>query len=224
MLEAIVFDVDGTLVTYRFDAPRARVAMVEELSSLGFDVAGLGSSTPTQQIIDAALRQTDSGGPEMGRDEVRRRMYAVLDRFDEESAASASLLPGVRDTLEELRSKGLRMAVMTNSGRRSASKVLSRWDLAAFFEFVLTRDDVDAMKPRPEGLTKAVAKLALPPESVCYVGDTIYDIVAAGRAGIKVVSVATGNYTPERLRSEGADSVIASLAELPRALGLEFAR
>jgi len=60
-----------------------------------------------------------------------------------------------------------------------------------------------------------VGLLSLPKEEVCYVGDGLYDVMAATRAGLKVISVATGNYTVESLKSQGASVVVRSLSELP---------
>ena len=87
--------------------------------------------------------------------------------------------------------------------------------------FTLTREDTRAMKPSPEGLIEAVSIVSLPPEDVYYVGDSPLDVVAAKAAGVKMVSVTTGNYSAERLRSEGADYVIASLSQLVPVLGVQ---
>lgn len=219
MTAAAIFDLDGTLVSFRFDVVGARRALLAELSGSGLSTQGLDLSTPIQQMVDSALRQSVSGGGAPGL-EVRKRMYAILDELEAEGSASASLLPGVREVLELLRAKGVRLVILTNSGRKAATKVMTEVGVTQFFEFVLTRDDTEAMKPRPDGLAKAVAALGLRPGAVCYVGDGVYDVVAAKRAGIRVISVATGNYSADSLRESGAEDVIASLSELPRVLGL----
>jgi phosphoglycolate phosphatase-like HAD superfamily hydrolase len=77
------------------------------------------------------------------------------------------------------------------------------------------------MKPRPEGLLMAVTLLSLPKESVYYVGDSTFDVMAAKAAGVKIVSVTTGNYSAERLRSQGADYVISSVSELTVVMGVQ---
>jgi HAD superfamily hydrolase (TIGR01549 family) len=211
---AAIFDVDGTLVTFHFDTRGARKALIDELSASGFDAAGLDLNTPIQKILDAAHAQTPAKG-ESAYEAFRRQAYAIIDRFEEANTASATPFPGTREALERLKSKGVRLAVLTNSGRRAASEVLQRAGLQGLFEFVLTRDDTASMKPRPEGLTMALAMLGLPGAQVFYVGDSPYDIVAAKLAGMKIISVATGNYSEASLREEGADFVISSIARLP---------
>lgn len=211
---------DGTLVTFNFDVQGSRRALFAELSRLGFDVSKLGLTSPTQSVIDTARSQVTSGGVRADFPSVKKRLFSILDNFELESAKSVHAFPGAREVLAELRARSMKLAVLTNSGRKASSRILERSSLSGLFDFVLTRDDVDAMKPSPEGVTKAVSMFALPKDRVVYVGDSPYDIMAAKAAGLKVVSVATGNYTVEKLRSEGADEVVGSLAELPRMLSM----
>jgi HAD superfamily hydrolase (TIGR01549 family) len=211
---------DGTLVTFKFDVQGTRKALTQELSDRGFDISGLGLTTPTQTILDSAWSQVASGQVKSDFLELRAHLYGILDTFESESVASTTVFPGIREALERLRSGSVRLAVLTNSGRKAALETLRRASIIDCFEFILTRDETDTMKPRPEGLKKAVALLSLAPESVYFVGDSPYDIFAAKAAGVKVISVATGNYTMERLTGEGADQVVASVAELPSLFGM----
>jgi len=217
---AAIFDIDGTLVTFRFDVQGTRRALIGELAARGFDTSGLSLTSPTQQILDAASSQVASGKVVANFAELRKEIYSILDEFEWESVASTSVFPGTRKVLEYLKSKKVRLSVLTNSGRRASSEALRRADLLDCFEFVLTRDDTEAMKPRPEGLEKAISMLGIPRDGIYYVGDSTYDVRAAKLAGLKVVSVATGNYSAERLRAEGADFVVTSVSELPRVLGV----
>ena len=213
MVSAAIFDLDGTLVSFKFDVQGTRAALLEELRRSGFNAFGLVLTSPTQAILEAAKTQSierkdlDYAG-------FRKKAYSILDTYELESAPTTSAFPGTREELDYLRSKGVRLAVLTNSGRVAADEVLDRAKLTDCFEFILTRDEIEAMKPRSDGILQALSRLHLPSVSVCYVGDSPYDIMAAKGAGVKVVSVATGNYTKDRLKSEGADFVITSITEL----------
>ena len=218
MVVGVIFDIDGTLVTFRFDVPRARKALIEELGRRGFATGGLGLSTPSQVILDSARAQSDAGRG-TNYDGLRRAAFSILDTLEAESARTVVLLPGVREALDALRSRGVRMAVLTNSGGKAAGEALERAGLLGRFEFVLTRDDTEIMKPRPEGLEMAARRFGLPRGSVYYVGDSAYDVQAGRAAGIRVIAVATGSHTAERLKAEGADYTISSLAELGALLG-----
>jgi len=214
---ASIFDIDGTLVTTNFDAQATRRALLAELSSRGADITGLGMGTPTQGILDAARARMGMEDYE----DYRKKVFSILDGFELEGMAGSTPFPGAHDVLVELKAAGVRLGVVTNSGRRSAREALGRSGLTGIFEFTLTREDTRAMKPSPEGLIEAVSIVSLTPEDVYYVGDSPLDVVAAKAAGVKMVSVTTGNYSAERLRSEGADYVIASLSQLVPVLGVQ---
>jgi pyrophosphatase PpaX len=220
MTLGILFDLDGTLVTFDFDVQGSRKALLAEFVKHGFDTTGLSLTTPTQTVIDSARAQAAAGKVSTDFEAFKRRLYGILDEFELDSGRSVTPFQGARDVLALLRSKGVKLAVLTNSGRTASSRILQKSSLSGFFDFVLTRDDVDAMKPRPDGLSQAVRLFALPRDKVVYVGDSPYDIMAAKAAGLKVISVATGTHTVERLRSEGADEVVGSLSELPSLLRL----
>ena len=220
MTFGVLFDIDGTLVTFNFDVQGSRRALFAELAKFGFDVSKLSLISPTQSVIDAARNQVESGEVRADFASIRRRLFSILDDFELESGKSVSAFPDARDTLASLRAKSAKLGVLTNSGRRAASRILERSSLAGYFDFVLTRDDVDAMKPSPDGVYKAISLFGLPKDNVVYVGDSRYDIMAAKAAGLRVVGVATGIYTSEKLQAEGADEVVGSLADLPRALSM----
>jgi len=219
MAVAAIFDIDGTLVAFKFDAQACRRALIAELGARGVDTSGLTLATPTQGILDAAkvgMKESGPGGYEL----YREKVFSMLDEFELENIDATIPFPGVRDSLLYLRSKGVRLAVLTNSGRKASSLSIKRAEVGDCLEFVLTREDTEAMKPSPQGLEQAVSMLSLPKEEVYYVGDSTFDVMAANRAGVKMVAVTTGSYSAERLKSEGADYVVPTLAQLPRVLGV----
>ena len=215
---AAIFDLDGTLVTFEFDIREWRRVLIGLMRERGFSTEGVDDGTPTQQVLDFARGQV---AVDPGRFErLRSEAFLTLDSLELRGVASSSVFPGTAEVLKSLRSKGVRLCVLTNSGRAAAYQSLRKSGLLEFFEFVLTRDDTETMKPRPEGVLKAVAMLGVTPGQACYVGDSRYDIMAAKQAGAVSVGVATGTYDAERLRKEGADFVIERLADLPAVLGV----
>ena len=208
-----IFDLDGTLVAFKLDLRSARKEVIEELGRRGYDTSALDPSAYTQMILDAAKAQTPKG-EERRFEEARRAAFDILDRFEAAGVAGARPLPGIRDALEQLRRSGVRMAVLTNSGRKAASAELEGARIGGYFEFVLTRDETVMMKPAPEGVAMAAARLGLARDSTYYVGDSPYDVRAAKAAGVKAIAIATGNHPVDRLRREGADYAAVSVTEL----------
>jgi phosphoglycolate phosphatase len=215
---AAIFDLDGTLITFTFDVMGTRRAILKEVEGRGFDVSGLELSTPTQHILDTARLQADARGRPDDYLSLRAAAYSILDGFELKGSRDAMIFPGTVEALKALRARSVRLAVLTNSGRRASDAVLKRTGLAPLFEFVFTRDETSAMKPSPRGLLEAMATLGTSAASTYYVGDGLFDVAAAHLAGVRSIGVATGNYTRERLRNEGADFVVGSLSELPALL------
>lgn len=219
MARAVIFDLDGTLVSFNFDVRGSRKALLEELASRGFEVSGYDLTLPTQEILDGARRQIAAGEVQEDYKTVRNALYLILDAFEVEGSLKSVPFRDTRETLNELKRRKVRLAVVTNSGRTATMGLLGRSGMIDYFEFVLTRDDVEYLKPNPDGLLRAVSRLSLPAPSILFVGDSVLDILAAKRAGLKVVSVATGNYSAERLKAEGADIVLPRISDLPEVIG-----
>ncbi len=218
MIRAVVFDVDGTLVTFTFDVPGTRTAIIKELVRRGYSASNLTTTTPTQDILDSAKEQVDSGRVKDDYENLRSTIFSMLDRFELDSAKKAKPIHGIAENLETLRLSSIRLGALTNGGRVVARAILKRSGLDHVFELVLSRDDVPAMKPRPDGILRALELLRLSKDELLYVGDSVYDVRAANAAGVKIASVATGTYSIERLGAEGPDFVMSSISELPTLL------
>ncbi len=210
-------------MSFEFDVVGTRRAIYTELRRSGYEARGLDDRTPTQSILDKVREQAETGKGKVGYAFVRSRIYSLLDRFEQASAEGAIALPGVREALAELKRSSL-LGVVTNSGRRAAVSVLQRNGLLDFFDLLLTRDEVSAMKPRPDGILQAIAVLGISKKDSLYVGDSIYDVMAARGAGVLVASVSSGNYDQTRLSDERPDYLMGSLTDLVGILSAHPAR
>jgi len=206
------------LVTFTFDIVGTRSALIGELLSRGYSTSNLTTMTLTQAILDSAKEQIDSGRVKDDYQTLRSRVFSMLDKFELDSAREAKPIRGTLKTLEALRLSSIRLGALTNSGRAGATRVLKKSGLMNVFELILTRDDVPAMKPKPDGILRALDLLSLSKDELLFVGDSVLDIQAADAAGVRVASVATGNYSRERLGAEGADLIMSSISELPALL------
>ncbi|MEJ2190668.1 MAG: HAD-IA family hydrolase [Acidobacteriota bacterium] len=160
-IEAVVFDLDGTLVDSAYDWPEIR-------RRLG--VTG-GS------IIDALNGLSG---------EERAARWAALEAIEAAATEGAGLHPGVRELLGLLRERGLCAALVTNNNQANATRLLERFTLD--FEVVLTRDS-GLWKPSGAPVAEAARRLGVPPERCLAVGDSHYDILAAREAGAKICVV-----------------------------------
>lgn len=120
--------------------------------------------------------------------EIRDRgAYAELNS---QSLSAVRAYKPVLSLLRNLKSEGVLLAVVTNSGRTYANIILNHLGLDQFFDVVVTYTDVgvDGMKPSPKGIRLALEKLGVQPSSeILYVGDEANDFIAAYHAGVTPV-------------------------------------
>ncbi len=122
-----------------------------------------------------------------------------IARADEIMVERTVLLPGARETLETLRLRGLRQAIVTTKFRRRIEAVLAREGCRETIDVIVGGDDVAEPKPAPEGLRLALRLLAVDAAACYYVGDSLVDAAAASAAGVPFIAVATGPTPAEDL-------------------------
>ena len=93
--------------------------------------------------------------------------------------------PHVSSTMARLRVQGIKIAVVTNSPAEVARAILVRAEISP--DALVCARDVPAPKPAPDGILKALDLLRVPAREAVFVGDTIYDREAAGRAQIRFI-------------------------------------
>jgi len=224
LLKGIIFDLDGTLISLHADGSAFRREIVQELSQGGFRMDLIQADSKgvyVQDILDRARSQIDDGLVKADYEDVKRRTFKALDALEVEWIRHSQLLPGAEVILSRLSGEGkvpITLALLTNSGRAATRYALEELHLARYFHRSFTRDDLPAMKPRPAGITAALAELGLQKREVLYVGDSPTDILASKGAGIRVASVATHRYDEDALRKLGPDYTIGSLVELEQLL------
>ena len=140
-------------------------------------------------------------------------LFRILDDFEFESAKLSRPLPGCLETIKKINDAGIQTGIVTNSGRAPVISVLSDYGYLPFMEVVITRNDTARMKPRPDGLLDALKLLELESKDVLYVGDSILDVEAARKAGIKCASIPTGIHPVETLRKLSPDFVLESMQD-----------
>lgn len=122
------------------------------------------------------------------------------------------LLPGARELMRYLTKARVPWAVATSGALASAKPLLDLIDLPTGVP-VITRDDVEHAKPNPDLWLAAAARLGVPAAQSIAVGDSVWDLLAARRAGALGVGLLSGGYGQEELERAGAYRVYEDPAD-----------
>lgn len=209
-LRAVLFDFEGTLVDFAWDLAAGEAALRDGLADLGFP-RDLFATDSYATMWNRALRL--EGAP-VGEGELRARLGAVYDRFDLDALDRWLLRPGALDTVTELHSRGLLVAVVSNIGRLALERAVTRFGLADHLDLVLTRDDVRFMKPDGEGLRRCLERLGIVAARALFVGDSRTDLLAARDAGVRVAIVTGGESALESYGDLRPDVFLDGLSEV----------
>jgi phosphoglycolate phosphatase len=134
-----------------------------------------------------------------------------------------NLRDGSKDFLSALKTKGIKIGLVSNVGRKALEKALLKLDLRPFFNVVVSRNDVQFMKPSGEGLSLALSRLQVIKDKVLYVGDSLDDIQAAKATGVKVIIIMGKENSKTETLSAGPDQLIHHFDELLTSLtGVTF--
>lgn len=114
--------------------------------------------------------------------------------------------------LRLLRQRGIRLAIATGKGRGSLMASLEITRLGEYFDILETGSETGAVKPAQ--IARVIAHWGLAPETVAYLGDTVYDVKAARAAGVVALCAAWSSYADVRkLYDAGPDGIFSSVAE-----------
>lgn len=189
VFQALLFDLEGTLVDFQWKLLDAAREAKEELRRLGFDPSTWEDNYAT--LRNNAVQLATQRG--VAKREVMNRIDAIYDRYDQDAASRWSVLPKVKSSLPHLKvEKQLKLGLVSNIGKQAIAGALPRLELSGLFDVIVTRNDVEMLKPSGEGIKIALGKLRAADSYTLFVGDSVTDILAAKDAGVKVAIVQGG--------------------------------
>lgn len=213
-IKAIVFDLDGTIVSFNLDYKSARAEVIQFLTNQGLP----GSVFSIDESVFEMLKKVEIliQNHRITKDysKLKKDVLAIMEKYEKESAQTTELLPGTLETLQTLKKMKLKLGIFTVNGQRTTDQILSTFRLKPFFKTVVTRDSVLRVKPNPMHLETVLKKLRAKPEETIVVGDSRWDMTTAKELKVYAVGTSTGIATPEELTKAGADCLITSPTDL----------
>ena len=207
---ALLFDLDGTLVDSVYQHV---LAWRQALEAVGIDLSVWRIHRRIGMSGGLFLKALDRElGRTLSRQEADRLRESHAKRYLE-LWDQIRPLPGSRDLLMTLSGMGVPWAIATSGSHQTAKGPLAMLGIPEGIPIV-TRDQVAYAKPNPDLFLAAAERLGVPPGDCFVVGDSIWDLLAAQRAGALGVGLLSGGYGQEELERAGAYRVYEDPADL----------
>jgi phosphoglycolate phosphatase len=193
----LLFDLDGTLVD---SAPDLALAVNQTLTRL--------KQTPFNEntirgwvgngalcLISRALSGSKEINPNLSNILINEALAIFLDYYQNCVCNKSALYAGVKDTLINLKTRGYRLAIITNKPEKFINPILQTLGLGGLFELQLGGDSLPERKPHPMPLFNACEQLDVNVEQCVMIGDSRNDILAAKAANMDSIGLTYGyNY------------------------------
>jgi HAD superfamily hydrolase (TIGR01509 family) len=209
---AALLDVDGTLVdsVYHHALAWHRALRRSDLEIPVWRVhrlIGMGGDQIVRTLFDDEVER------ERG-DAVREAESEEFERL----IGEVRPLPGARELVEELKERGHLVVLASSAKAEELEHYVDLLDIGELIDAATASADVQATKPNPDLVVRALQEVQAGPDGAVMVGDSIWDAEAAKRAGVPTVGLLTGGFAESELRDAGAEPVFPSLDDLRRSL------
>ncbi len=213
-IDAAIFDLDGTLV--------------DSLEAY-YQVAKFAAASHDREVTRDFVRGTlDANNHSFWElvftDDLPNRDDLIADvkltareRWPEIQNQYLTDLPGVSSMMRTLHGRGIKLGIVT-AGSGSTIQPLVTDGVNELFDAIVTKSDVNAPKPDPQGLNLALEQLNVSADRAVYVGDSRVDIRTARAANVRGIAVLSGAGTDQTLGIEGPVRMLRSVADFLRLL------
>jgi HAD superfamily hydrolase (TIGR01549 family) len=205
----ILLDLDGTIVDSREALlEAAKIAFAE----MGQDIqkSEIVLKIPKRLELNMPIDDLLNGG------DSKRFLETYLKAYYAATDTKTKPFPHMEDTLRRLSGKA-RLALVTRRHvpKKRIVQELERFDLAKYFQHVITAQDTLNPKPSPESLIECSRLLKVEIGECLVVGDSVIDIRAGKNVGAKTIAVLSGIFSQQELEIEKPDLILESAREIP---------
>lgn len=215
MIRAIVFDLDGTIVTFSLDYKALRAEVRGFLIKQGVPASVLSLNESIFEMLDKTEIFMKNNGKQRALEKIKDQVFKITERHELWAAKTISLSKGVVEVLKTLRDMGLKIGLCTVSGEKTVNYILEKFKIKEFFDAVTPREIVKKVKPHGEHLQAALNLLNVKADEALAVGDSLADMKSAREIRTIAVGLPTGIFTDEELIKAGANYIITSITDVP---------
>lgn len=219
--EAILFDLDGTLIDTTnlilccFHHSWGKVCGLSLPRERLIETFGIPLREAMVRLLAIRSSETELERAILNETEV---LESLVQEYRSFNAANHDLLAlpfeGTKQTLSQLRSRGYKLGVVTSKSREMALRGLKLCGLESLIDTAVFLEDTDRHKPAPDPILTALGRMSLSPDKAFYVGDSRFDIIAGRAAGVRTVAALWGPYPRTVLEQENPDHLSESVVDL----------
>jgi 2-phosphoglycolate phosphatase len=204
MIEAVLFDLDGTFADTAPDLARALNVMraARALTPVSVEATRPVTSTGARGLLGVGFNMT----PE--HPDYRAMREEFLEIYAKNLCVETQVFPGMNELLNGIDARRLQWGIVTNKAERFAKPLMDLLGLSGRCACVIGGDTTPHTKPHPDPLLAACRVLELAPERCVYVGDDRRDVEAGRAAGMKTIAVRYGYLNGGVPDTWGADAVV----------------
>jgi phosphoglycolate phosphatase-like HAD superfamily hydrolase len=207
-LQGVILDIDGTLVLSNDIHAQA---WVEAFAAFGYDISfdkvrplmGMGGDHVIPLLVPD-LNDEEGDGKAIA----DRRKALILNELGQKIVSAN----GSRDLVLKMQSEGLKLTIASSAKPEELEILLKAAQVDDLLHEATTSADADESKPAPGIIEAALQKSQFDPKQVVMLGDTPYDIEAAGKAGVSVIAMRCGGFSDDELA--GAIAIYNDPADL----------
>ncbi|MFX0033089.1 MAG: HAD family hydrolase [Candidatus Hodarchaeota archaeon] len=213
MIEAIMFDLDGTLIgqktassnilkqLYSENKKKFREITQKEFLESWFKVAKKniqeffrGEITFEDKVISQISDLFSIFDYKLNKSQAKEIYDKLLPIYEKNIKLYDDVIP----CLEMLKKEGFRLGIITNGHSKDQREKLIRYNLKSYFSPIIVSGDIGFAKPNKEIFLECIKLLDLPPQNILYVGDLVeMDVLGANKVGIKGVWINRNNQERE---------------------------
>jgi len=217
-VEAVIFDLDGTLAHFNLDFKALRADVRSHLMRAGVPTSVLTVNESIFEMLKKSeifFKNGDKTNSAKVFDKIRTQALAIAEKYEMEAATTTSLQTGAVEMLKELKAMSLKIGLCTTNSEKAAKYILQRFKIEDYFKTIVSRDKVKYVKPHTEQFELALKALSAKAQGTVIVGDSVVDMQSAKELKAIAVGIPTGTATLEQLKKASSNFIITSLSDLP---------
>ena len=218
MIEAVIFDIDGTLVdTVDFHAQSWDRTFQHFGHQIPYEQirAQIGKGSDKLMPVFFSLEELNESDDGQSSTFGERMRDYRRELYKREYHSRIKAFPQVRELFKRIKAEGKRVALASSATKDDVATYKQIMDVEDLVDAATTTSEVESSKPEPDVFFVTLDKLGgIAPNNVIVVGDTPYDAEAAGKALLRTIGVLSGGFPEENLRQAGCIAIYQNIADL----------